>query len=85
MGKLGRACGHYGLAQIEWQAAASLGFAPSGVHTKLMLSVLRHHRHRVAWLPLVLMLASGLSLFAQGCLAAASSASDRSTIFEFAW
>ena len=41
-----------------------------------MLSVLRHHRHRVAWLPLVLMLASGLSLFAQGCLAAASSASD---------
>jgi hypothetical protein len=41
-----------------------------------MLRLLRHHRHRIAWLPLLLMLASGLSLFAQGCLAAASSAPD---------
>ena len=42
----------------------------------LMLQLLRHHRYRIAWLPLLLMLASGLSLFAQGCLAAASSVSE---------
>lgn len=39
-----------------------------------MLQLLRHHRRRIAWLPLLLMLVGGLSLFAQGCLAAASSA-----------
>ena len=43
---------------------------------RLMLQLLRHHRRRIAWLPLLLVLVGGLSMFAQGCLAAASSASD---------
>lgn len=42
-----------------------------------MLQLLRHHRRRIAWLPLLLMMSGGLSLFAQGCLAAASSDAGR--------
>ena len=49
-----------------------------GVHTRRMLQLLRQNRRRIAWLPLLVMLTGGLSLFAQGCLAAAASASEHS-------
>lgn len=34
-----------------------------------MLESLRHHRRRIVWLPLLLLSLSGLSFWAQGCLA----------------